>query len=110
MHYRQVDFHAYAASVECAWIFSAMPKRKRDFLAAKAAQNSSDNPKDKDRQIITLIERSQKDLVRALKLAKGFERQKLSRRLRNATSDGATEEVTRIEAEIRAWRVCSYPG
>lgn len=44
-------------------------------------------------------------LTRAFKPAKGFERQKLSRRRQTAVSKGEGQNVTRIDEEIEALKV-----
>lgn len=77
-----------------------MPKRKR---------NSSDDGDSNGDRVLKMrmkdvqdrIVQAKKQLHRALKLAKGFERQKLGKRLKNATSSGDTEQVQRINTEIK---------
>ncbi|CZR52245.1 uncharacterized protein PAC_02122 [Phialocephala subalpina] len=76
-----------------------MPKRKRT--------NSDEDDGDRilrRRKTATLDEltRSKKLLHRALKTAKGFERQKLGKRLKSATSKSESEEIKRINNEIEA--------
>ncbi|KAF2091503.1 Bud-site selection protein, partial [Saccharata proteae CBS 121410] len=49
-------------------------------------------------------------LHRALKLARGFERQKMSRRRKNATTEKKDAEVVRIDSEIEALKKLDYPS
>ncbi|KAF4633104.1 hypothetical protein G7Y89_g5016 [Cudoniella acicularis] len=73
-----------------------MPKRKRPDYGNPTARLKQD--------VLEKIQHSQKLLHRALKTAKGFERQKLGKRLKAAQakgSDGAAE-VGRINKEIEA--------
>lgn len=67
-----------------------MPKRKRP---------GQSDPKTEVRE---KLDHSKKILQRALKLAKGFERQKLGKRLKLAQSKN--EDVSRINREIEAWK------
>ncbi|RDL37009.1 uncharacterized protein BP5553_04442 [Venustampulla echinocandica] len=73
-----------------------MLKRKRS-----AAPNSADRTK---QDVLDTLLSSQKHLQRALKTAKGFERQKLGKRLKLAQAKGpeGTENVARINREIAA--------
>lgn len=50
---------------------------------------------------------AKKILQRALKLAKGFERQKLGRRHKTATQKSEVSELSRLDAEISALKVCA---
>lgn len=50
------------------------------------------------------IEKLQEEVFRALKAAKGFERQRLSKRQRDA--DVAPEKQQRLEREIAVLKVC----
>lgn len=75
-----------------------MPKRKRPVYE-----------KDPDRvlqakkqEVIDKITHSKKLLHKALKTAKGFERQKLGKRQKNAIDSGKHEDVRRINREIEA--------
>jgi hypothetical protein len=75
-----------------------MVKRKRE---------SASNPADRLKQEIRdHISNSEKLLHRALKATKGFTRQKLGKRLKNAKEKGAegSEDVKRINREIEAWK------
>jgi hypothetical protein len=81
-----------------------MPKRKRD---------SKDTPQDGPGRILAAQRREVEDklihckklLNRALKTAKGFERQKLSRRVKTAQEKKDTEDLKRLEREIEALKV-----
>ena len=67
-----------------------MPKRKRAYQS---------NPQAETLEHLT---HSKKTIQRALKLAKGFERQKLGKRLKLAQAKG--EDTARINREITAWK------
>jgi hypothetical protein len=67
-----------------------MPKRKRPYQSNTQAD------------VLETLVHSKKLLQRALKLAKGFERQKLGKRLKLAESKG--EDVSRINREIAVWK------
>ncbi len=51
-------------------------------------------------------EHGKKILHRALKVARGFERQKLGRRQKTAKDNQDVAEVARLEAEVVALKVC----
>lgn len=81
-----------------------MPKRKRD---------TNDEPRQArqaatDKRVEEKLFHGRKLLQRALKLAKGFERQKLGRRHKTAAQKGEAEELTRLDAEILALKVCIH--
>jgi hypothetical protein len=71
-----------------------MPKRKRE---------NNESPNDALRKQIEL---GQTLLVRNLKIARGIERQKLGRRQKDALAKKDAADNVRIEAEIRALKVC----
>jgi Zn-dependent M32 family carboxypeptidase len=71
-----------------------MPKRKRE---------NNESPKDALRKQFEL---GQTLLVRNLKVARGIERQKLGRRQKDALAKKDAADNVRIEAEIRALKVC----
>lgn len=75
-----------------------MPKRKRDTSDHEGSRAQSMRKKD----VSEKLARSQKALHRALKTAKGFERQKLSKRLKHATAQRDEKNVARINREIDA--------
>ena len=75
-----------------------MPKRKRSAYEDDGDRIQSMRKKDVSEKLL----QSKKLLHRALKTAKGFERQKLGKRLKNAAGAGANDEVARINREIEA--------
>ena len=80
-----------------------MPKRKRNPLEDNELIT---DPVQRKRDFVSgIIEREEKQISRALKVGKGFERQKLSRRSKNATSKGDDNLAKRIESEIEALKV-----
>ena len=58
-----------------------------------------------ERQVEQKIAIGQKALNRALKLAKGFVRQKLGRRLKAAEVEGDVDDVTRLTSEVEVLKV-----
>lgn len=81
-----------------------MSKRKRGSDA-----DDDDVPTATDfrrqRQIAATFEDSAKQLARAFKAGKGFERQKLGRRKKNAVAAKDDKDVERIDAEVVALKV-----
>lgn len=73
-----------------------MPKRKRSTYEDDADRVQSMRKKDISEKLV----QSKKLLHRALKTAKGFERQKLGKRLKSAREAGSNDEVARIDREI----------
>ncbi|KAE9380590.1 Bud-site selection protein, partial [Stipitochalara longipes BDJ] len=74
-----------------------MPKRKR------SAGGDSDRVQNMRKQDVQdTLAKGRKQLARALKIAKGFERQKLGKRLKLASTNGESEAVARINKEIQA--------
>lgn len=86
-----------------------MPKRKRgQDDNAKTAVNLS--PAERQRaQVEECIEKGKKDLNRAVKISKGFVRQRLGKRQREAQvkQDGAA--LDKINAEIEKLKVWRFP-
>ena len=88
-----------------------MPKRKYDEMR---------NPKAADRinynhgshaqlsRIEQLLEHGTKGLFRSLKVARGFERQKLGRRQKKAIGENAASDIARLDTEVAALKVCSW--
>ncbi|KAH8601395.1 Bud-site selection protein [Bisporella sp. PMI_857] len=74
-----------------------MPKRKRSEYGDFSGERSQTLRKKSIQEQLTQYK---KLLNRALKTAKGFERQKLGKRLKNATDAGKKEDVERIQREI----------
>ena len=86
-----------------------MPKRKfREISSSTPATSVRLDPLQRRQQerLLGYLENGQTQLLGALKLARGFERQKLGRRQKDATSkndqDSNRKDVGRINTEIRA--------
>ena len=87
------------SSTTTSWIHDhTMPKRKRSTYEDDGDRVQSMRKKDVSDKLL----QSKKLLHRALKTAKGFERQKLGKRLKNAKDAGSNDAVTRINGEIAA--------
>lgn len=88
-----------------------MPKRKRNEIESAPRENSSPNSAttNQRKRAEEKLFHGKKVLHRALKLAKGFERQKLSRRRKSAVKEPAGA-IARIDAEIEALKVSSKFG
>lgn len=79
-----------------------MPKRKRE-TAEDRPQPSIQNARQK--RVEEKLFHGKKVLHRALKIAKGFERQKLGRRQKTALQQKNDGEKKRIDEEIEALKV-----
>ena len=80
-----------------------MPKRKRGLDGTE-----NDPARAQEQQQIELAQKlahSKKLLHRALKTAKGFERQKLGKRLKLAKDKGDDQELQRLETELNVLKV-----
>lgn len=75
-----------------------MPKRKR------SDDNGIDAPSVRRKSVQEKLTQSKKLLHRALKTARGFERQKLGKRLKLATSNQQADDIARINRELEAWK------
>lgn len=78
-----------------------MPKRKHDEIS------SSSNPQARALrlqrlQLSSLLEQSKTSLFRSLKVARGFERQKLGRRQKTAKTSSDAPDTARLDAEVAA--------
>lgn len=85
-----------------------MPKRKRseNFTADDTVDGSLDqSTRSQRQQLETFIEYGKKHLFRSLKMARGFERQKLGRRQKSAREKHDDTETARLEAEVAALKV-----
>lgn len=91
-----------------------MPKRKRSDPYASADESADnqissrhDDPATaKQRKLLSpRLEQAKKALNKALKVSRGFERQKLSRRRKTAEKEGKERDIERIDAEIEALKV-----
>ncbi|SLM33803.1 Bud-site selection protein, BUD22 [Lasallia pustulata] len=82
-----------------------MPKRKRFEIstAVDPVDESLDRSvRSQRQQLETFIEYGKKNLFRSLKVARGFERQKLGRRQKTAKEKHDDAEIARLEAEVAA--------
>lgn len=79
-----------------------MPKRKRDEQGG--ADRSNGKPSVEERLSLKVFH-CRRVLQRSLKLAKGFERQKLGRRRKTALQTNTENDVKRIDGEIEALKV-----
>ena len=85
-----------------------MPKRKRDQQDHRN-EDVVDGPERRlrlrQRQLEGAIDLSKKNVFRALKVGRGFERQKLGRRQNAAKEKKAEDEIARLNAEIAVLKV-----
>ena len=81
-----------------------MVKRKREELDETGASRSKRNALQVPRQQLEIaLEYSKKSVSRALKISRGFERQKLGRRQKQAgQKDAGQNELARLDAEVVA--------
>jgi len=82
-----------------------MSKRKRDDEASPAANDFR-----RQRRIVATFTQSAEKLAQAFKLARGFERQKLGRRKKNAVHEKDAKDEARIDAEVTALKVREVLG
>ena len=87
-----------------------MSERPAGTLEASPADVLDDESRvlKRRRRIKAALDQGQKDLFRALKLGRGFERQKLGRRQKNARADGNDEAFARMEKEVTALKVTLF--
>ena len=83
-----------------------MPKRKRDDGDDEDTEGRNSV---KQRRVEHKLKLGATKLGHAFKLAKRFERQKLSRRRKSAVSESNVKDVARIDSEIEALKVCEDP-
>lgn len=85
-----------------------MSKRKLEaFQRAEDNSNELAEPLRLQRQLpISTLDQYEKTLFRALRLARGFERQKLGRRQKVAHQTNDDAETARLNAEVVALKVC----
>src|ERR1700761_5245663 len=90
-----------------------MQKRKREpaettrsAKASKVSMPKTDIVKSYESELERILDQSRQLLIKALKLCQRFERQKLGRRARNATTEKNDTEIERIDEEIKALNVC----
>ncbi len=88
-----------------------MSKRNYDdFRHSPGVYTTDRNREAQRRQVRALLDNSQQSLLHALKLARGFERQKLGRRQKTAKADRVQGDTARLGAEITALKVdCHDP-
>lgn len=81
-----------------------MLKRLREDVDESTSDATRNEPSTIQRELLARqgIDHGHTVILKALKIARGFERQKLSRRLKTATSSNDTLSKTRIEQEITA--------
>lgn len=85
-----------------------MPKRKFDeFRETDVNSQRLDDGtlRAQRKQLERVLEHGKKKLSRALKLGRGFERQKLGRRQKTAKESNAESEMARLDAEVAALKV-----
>ncbi|GAM89813.1 hypothetical protein ANO11243_078520 [Dothideomycetidae sp. 11243] len=84
-----------------------MPKRKRDDPPAVPQDKSNDKsrPSIQQQRADRRLEQGAEVLTKAFKVAKGFERQKLSRRRKTAQTKTEASNVARIDAETEALKI-----
>ena len=86
-----------------------MPKRKYAEISGKAPTPNGTSDKEfglQQRQVEHLLEQGKKALFKSLKVARGFERQKLGRRQKTAKAEKAEDDLIRLNAEVAALKVC----
>ena len=83
-----------------------MPKRKHDEISSSEGTPNATTARAlrlQKLQVNGVLDRSTNSLFRSLKVARGFERQKLGRRQKTAKADSnATTDTARLEAEVTA--------
>lgn len=82
-----------------------MAKRKHDEINDPEAISNSAKARALRIQRLQLdgqLDQSKKSIFRSLKVARGFERQKLGRRQKTAKTENNTTDATRLEAEVAA--------
>ncbi|KAF2423385.1 Bud-site selection protein [Tothia fuscella] len=84
-----------------------MSKRKRGGVVVNKVESSEDDLKREELE--RQIQLGKRQLTRNLRLAKGFERQKLGRREKDAKAKNDEGEMARIEAEILALKQIDIP-
>ena len=86
-----------------------MPKRRfEEYVGTEGKPNSASNGalRLQRERIEAILEQAKKTLARALKVARGFERQKLGRRQKVAKEQKEDAETARLAAEVTALKVC----
>lgn len=83
-----------------------MPKRKR-FEPVSEAEDVPENRavRSQRQQLEYFLDHGKTVVFRSLKVARGFERQKLGRRQKTAKANNDDAETARLEAEVAALKV-----
>ena len=86
-----------------------MSKRKFSVFKEGQALKSAIDKKTslKQRHVQGLLDNGKTSLFRSLKIARGFERQKLGRRRKVAREEKAEGDIARLDAETVALKVCT---
>ncbi|KAK8157763.1 Bud-site selection protein [Phyllosticta citrichinensis] len=85
-----------------------MPKRKRSGASPAPADDINPALARQRAKLLPLLDRSKKTLIKTLKLARGFERQKLSRRLKTAQTANDAATAARVAREIDAVKALQF--
>ena len=92
----------------CSIMASKMSKRNYDEISESG--RDSDPPSKRvsrphQDRLGAFLEQGKKALFRSLKVARGFERQKLGRRQKTAKAENAAADAARLDAEVAALKV-----
>ena len=89
-----------------------MRKRKFEELRDQPRPDNNASPRESQRQerIDGQLHHSKTALFRALKIARGFERQKLGRRQKNAAAEKNLDDVRRLRLEVAELKGLDLPG
>lgn len=82
-----------------------MPKRKRPYYGRKGVDPAKELDLKKT-EIVKKLVHARKVLHRALKTARGFERQRLGKRIKLATAKQDVAETGRLQRELNVLKVC----
>ena len=82
------------------------PETTRLANGSKVSVQKTEVDKSYESELERILDQSRQLLIKALKLCQRFERQKLGRRARNATTEKNDTEIERIDEEIKALNVC----
>jgi len=101
-------------------VYALLQERKSYFAMSKRKLHEHNVDRDSDegidvdapfsgqqqkRRVEATIEDAQKQIFRGLKVARGFERQKLGRRQKAAKSSGKEQDIARLEAEVQVLKM-----
>ena len=85
-------------------------KRKYAEISGREATSNGNSGRKfgvQQHQVEHLLEQGKKALFKSLKVARGFERQKLGRRQKTAKAEKAETDIIRLDAEVAALKVCN---